>query len=715
MPALPSCGLYDALMLMLLESLQNLDSALCKNKCVAFQAWLYNLLGGAAEKLVNPPRLGNLARRSLLKAATTGCNPFCKLAISKQRYVVNRATSAAALERTTAALNALFNLAGERRLLDSLSARLRGDTAQRVVPARGGASAVGGGGGADETPPKEVVHLRRELAKMQKEKLEASAAMVKLKLEHRDDVRELRQLQSHADAQEREFNAWLSTTRALHEAEQRESKQAQKALRRRVKEVTEKLKDETTEWSLYTNRLEKQHALMPNDRRGRSCGASTCRSISSGKGPVERPQRFRSTATELVDRVRNSRRGVLVAEVDRLVDQLRELTQRRTLHARRMSDANLEARRAAVCPKKLRELQEQHGELWSSDAVDYAQDYPRLAVRAQELEVHLKVLKAQVKAEDADMAELRRLLAPPPPMAQGAYDARMRLMAMELKGKANTCSTQVSCVIDIVARYYGIHIPERVKGKGDDARIIPYVPSPATCSRIRTEMGALSQLQVGEYIIEKGGSAGHFAIHSDGATSDGTEMSAFVLGQRSADATGASKTKNLLVEMKSSNDKTSETRAGDFREALRRIAELGKKAGMTKAELNGDLQPLAAMNDRAAPERLAARIILGTDLEGPTCSEHGALTNPMNAGTKAMDAIMQGWMGMTDEEIQLDSMSTALFMAVGWNASPVGALIYTPCPSTARSTATRVTRSARSTWATSSTPSSCFKQRMEWK
>ena len=105
--------------------------------------------------------------KSLLKAATTGSNPFCKLAISRQRAEVNRATSAAALERTTAALNALFNLAGERRLIDSLSARLRGDTAQRVVPARGGASAVGGGGGADETPPTEVVHLRRELAKMQ--------------------------------------------------------------------------------------------------------------------------------------------------------------------------------------------------------------------------------------------------------------------------------------------------------------------------------------------------------------------------------------------------------------------------------------------------------------------------------------------------------------------------------------------------------------------
>jgi len=114
-------------------------------------------------------------------------------------------------------------------------------------------------------------------------------------------------------------------------------------------------------------------------------------------------------------------------------------------------------------------------------------------------------------------------------MAQGAYDARMRLMVMELMGRANTCSSQASCVIDIVARHYGIHIPERVKGKGDGARIVPYIPSPATCGRIRTEMGALSQLQVGEYIIEKGGSAGHFTVHSDGDTSDGTELSTFAL------------------------------------------------------------------------------------------------------------------------------------------------------------------------------------------
>ena len=75
-------------------------------------------------------------------------------------------------------------------MLDFSSARLRGETAQRVLPARGTASAAGGGGGADETPPREVVHLRQLTAQIQKEKHEASAAMVKLELDIRDAVRE---------------------------------------------------------------------------------------------------------------------------------------------------------------------------------------------------------------------------------------------------------------------------------------------------------------------------------------------------------------------------------------------------------------------------------------------------------------------------------------------------------------------------------------------
>ena len=36
-PALPPCGLCDALVLVLLDALQNLDSGPCKNRGVAFQ------------------------------------------------------------------------------------------------------------------------------------------------------------------------------------------------------------------------------------------------------------------------------------------------------------------------------------------------------------------------------------------------------------------------------------------------------------------------------------------------------------------------------------------------------------------------------------------------------------------------------------------------------------------------------------------------------
>ena len=89
------------------EALVDADTALCKNKGVAFFGWLYHSLGGASLKLVTPPRFGNPAMKSLLKAATTGSNPLCKLTISSQRAEVNRATSAAARERT-AVLNSLW-------------------------------------------------------------------------------------------------------------------------------------------------------------------------------------------------------------------------------------------------------------------------------------------------------------------------------------------------------------------------------------------------------------------------------------------------------------------------------------------------------------------------------------------------------------------------------------------------------------------------------
>ena len=82
-----------------------------------------------------------------------------------------------------------------------------------------------------------------------------------------------------------------------------------------------------------------------------------------------------------------------------------------------------------------------------------------------------------------------------------------------------------------------------------EKRFLRWAPGKDTCCRIRNEMGLLSQLQVGEYIIQQGGSAGNFAVHSDGASSDGTELSAFVLGHRQT-VDGVSKIRNLLFDVR---------------------------------------------------------------------------------------------------------------------------------------------------------------------
>ena len=89
------------------------------------------------------------------------------------------------------------------------------------------------------------------------------------------------------------------------------------------------------------------------------------------------------------------------------------------------------------------------------------------------------------------------------------------------------------------------------------------------------------------------------------------------------------------------------------------------------------------MTDRANAERCASRIISGSDAVNPTCGEHGkhgAVVNPTGACAKAMDKVVLGWMGKTEADAMLDAHKVrALHMAVGWNNSPSGALIYCVC------------------------------------
>lgn len=193
-------------------------------------------------------------------------------------------------------------------------------------------------------------------------------------------------------------------------------------------------------------------------------------------------------------------------------------------------------------------------------------------------------------------------------------------------------------------------------------------------------MGPFSQLQCGEYILKHGGSGGNFALHMDGASSEGRELSAFVLGHRPQASNGEiSRINNLLLDISWAMDKTSATRARDFRSICSQIANVCKQAGMLDTDDIRDLQPSATMTDRANAERCAARLVTGSEVN-PTCGEHGAVVNPTSACTKAMDRVVQAWMGKSAADAKLDEHKVrALHMAVGWNSSPCGALIYCTC------------------------------------
>lgn len=118
-------------------------------------------------------------------------------------------------------------------------------------------------------------------------------------------------------------------------------------------------------------------------------------------------------------------------------------------------------------------------------------------------------------------------------------------------------------------------------------------------------------------------------------------------------------------------DKKATTRASDFKEALRSIADLCKKADMEDTNLIAEIVPTASMHDRANVEIAAGKLMRKCDSASPTCGEHGALVNPMKAGSDSVDVVMHQWMGKTDSEIQMDTHKVkALTNAVGIHKSP---------------------------------------------
>ena len=98
----------------------------------------------------------------------------------------------------------------------------------------------------------------------------------------------------------------------------------EKALRLRVKVLTEKLREETTDWSLYARRLEKEIVDGKRETVAELRGFYAAEHLVWQEASREAAVLWKrcEELVELLDRVRNSRHGRLLAQVDRLVDQL---------------------------------------------------------------------------------------------------------------------------------------------------------------------------------------------------------------------------------------------------------------------------------------------------------------------------------------------------------------------------------------------------------
>jgi hypothetical protein len=95
------------------------------------------------------------------------------------------------------------------------------------------------------------------------------------------------------------------------------------------------------------------------------------------------------------------------------------------------------------------------------------------------------------------------------------------------------------------------------------------------------------------------------------------------------------------------------------------------------------------MNDRAAPARKAARLVMGGNGsggegdvdDGATCAHH-AIANIGEEGRKAIDRGLKAKMNITDEQAETDAAKMkCLRTSVGWFSSPACSLIYQVCAS----------------------------------
>ena len=368
----------------------------------------------------------------------------------------------------------------------------------------------------------------------------------------------------------------------------------------------------------------------------------------------------------------------LLEQLQASTRRITELSARRKVTQRKLSDVNLVERNLAVSQRLLSEERAARASLWRGDAT---------AEKLEAVEAQCAKLQAELEAAQAEAAKFKAIAEP--------TKARFKL------GNHFNAETELACIsvmhlgiarqkipklFPIFARLLGVKLPYReikvpgpiVDGKRTSVvKRLPETPQATHCKELAGVSYELNKLQVGQWLLEFMNSDESSCCYiADGAEAQQMERIGTVLSRR---VNG--KLELRALDLSTASSKTAEAQASAYHESIEEVIKLMEEAGLADAraaELLRRFLPTCACNDRASTARLAARLVLGLG-EGdddPTCAEH-ALVNILEEGRKAMDAILRELMNFTDEQAAAHADKIkAMRTCVGWFSSPVCALIY---------------------------------------
>lgn len=309
------------------------------------------------------------------------------------------------------------------------------------------------------------------------------------------------------------------------------------------------------------------------------------------------------------------------------------------------------------------------------------------AARAEKLVAKEVLLRKELAAAKAERARLAAIAEPKQQrfFEGGSFTAAVDLAIISAL-QLGVARGKVPNLFLIFARLFGIKPPGRwkkVPGKWVDGkrwtveRFVLYFPGETHVQHVAGMMYELNKLQMGEWLVEYVESDETSCCYlADGAESQQIDYLGTLLARR---VDGELQIRAL--DLAKLGGKTAEAQAAAFRHSMEQVVELMERAKLVDArvaELLRRFVPTCSMNDRASTARAAARQVLGLAAgdDDPTCAEHG-LVNILEAGRKAMDAVLREMMNITEEQAagEADKIK-AMRTHVGWFSSPACALIY---------------------------------------